>query len=171
MNFCCWLFHKQLASRGASRMRAGQGIWILRYGILGYFRPLWGIFGENGLFEDNFLFEGSGCIPLPPRCAPGPVRVCIILDPCATNSHKVFSIFLIKALWRILKSVFEVHNLNQNKQQEVKKVLCSWYLMDWNFTISFLLWKDTFFANLLISKSTSCYFYFTRIRSELDLFP
>ena len=26
--------------RGASRMRAGQGIWILRQGILGHFRPL-----------------------------------------------------------------------------------------------------------------------------------
>ena len=26
--------------RGASRVRAGQGIWILRQGILGHFRPL-----------------------------------------------------------------------------------------------------------------------------------
>ena len=26
--------------RGASRMRAGQGIWILKQGILDHFRPL-----------------------------------------------------------------------------------------------------------------------------------
>ena len=59
-------------SRGASRMRAGQGIWILRQGILGHFRPSGRIFGANGLFKDTFPFEGRGCIPLlpPPRCAP-----------------------------------------------------------------------------------------------------
>ena len=52
--------------RGACRMRAGQGICVLRQGILSHFRPLLGIFGENGLFKDTFLFEGRGCIPPPP---------------------------------------------------------------------------------------------------------
>ena len=57
---------------GASRMRAGQGICVLRQGILGQFRPLLYIFGAKGLFKDTFLFEGRGCIPLlpPSRCAP-----------------------------------------------------------------------------------------------------
>ena len=57
---------------GASRIRAGQGICVLRQGILGHFRPLLDIFGAKGLFKDTFLFEGRGCIPLlpPPRCAP-----------------------------------------------------------------------------------------------------
>ena len=57
--------------RGASRMRAGQGIWITRQGILGQFRPLWGIFGANHQFKDTLLLEGRGYIPLPHRCAPG----------------------------------------------------------------------------------------------------
>ena len=51
---------------GASRMRAGQGICVLRQGILGHFRPLLDIFGAKGLFKDTFLFEGRGCIPPPP---------------------------------------------------------------------------------------------------------
>ena len=56
---------------GASRMGAGQGICVLRQGILGHFRPLLDIFGAKGLFKDTFLFEGRGCISLfPPRCAP-----------------------------------------------------------------------------------------------------
>ena len=52
-------------------VRAGQGLWILRQGILGHFRPLWSIFGANSLFKDTFPFEGRGCIPLlpPSRCA------------------------------------------------------------------------------------------------------
>ena len=67
----CW------RARGASRMRAGQGIWILRQGFLDHFRPLWGIFGANGLFKDTFPFEGRGCIPLlpPSRCAPASIIV------------------------------------------------------------------------------------------------
>ena len=55
---------------GASRMRTGQGICVLRQGILGYFRPLLDAFGAKGLFKDTFLFEGRGCIPLPSKCAP-----------------------------------------------------------------------------------------------------
>ena len=57
---------------GASRIRAGQGICVLRQGILGHFRPLLDIFGAKGLFKDTFLFEGRVCIPPPPppRCAP-----------------------------------------------------------------------------------------------------
>ena len=51
---------------GASRIRAGQGICVLRQGILGHFRPLLDIFGAKGLFKDTFLFEGRGCIPPPP---------------------------------------------------------------------------------------------------------
>ena len=52
---------------GASRMRAGQGICVLRQGILCHFRPLLDIFRAKGLFKDTFLFEGRGCItPLPP---------------------------------------------------------------------------------------------------------
>ena len=47
-------------------MRAGQGICVLRQGILGYFRPSLDIFGAKGLFYDTFLFEGGGCIPPPP---------------------------------------------------------------------------------------------------------
>ena len=68
--------------KGASRVRAGQGIWILRQGILGHFRPLWGIFGANSLFKDTFPFEGRGCIPLlpPSRCAPALFN--IKLPPC-----------------------------------------------------------------------------------------
>ena len=54
---------------GASRMRAGQGICVLRQGILGHFRPLLDIFGAKGLFKETFLFEGRGCISPPPRCA------------------------------------------------------------------------------------------------------
>ena len=50
---------------GASRIRAGQGICVLRQGILGHFRPLLDIFGAKGLFKDTFLFEGKGCIHLP----------------------------------------------------------------------------------------------------------
>ena len=56
---------------GASRIRAGQGICVLRQGILGHFRPLLDIFGAKGLFKDTFLFEGRGCIPpLPPYMRP-----------------------------------------------------------------------------------------------------
>jgi len=57
-------------SSGASRMRARQGICVLRQGILGHFGPLLDIFGAKDLFKDTFLFESRGCIPLPPRCAP-----------------------------------------------------------------------------------------------------
>ena len=57
--------------RSASRMKAGQGLWIRRQDIFGHFRPLWGFFGANGLLKDTFLFEGRGCIPPPPpRYAP-----------------------------------------------------------------------------------------------------
>ena len=56
---------------GASRIRAGQGICVLRQGILGHFRPLLDIFGAKDLFKDPFLFEGSGCIHSnPPLDAP-----------------------------------------------------------------------------------------------------
>ena len=55
---------------GASRMRAGQRICVLRQGILGHFRPLLYFFWAKGHFKDTFLFEGRGCIPPPPRCAP-----------------------------------------------------------------------------------------------------
>ena len=51
-------------------MRAGQGICVLRQGILGHFRPLLDIYGAKGLFKYTYLFEGRGRIPLPPRCAP-----------------------------------------------------------------------------------------------------
>ena len=50
-------------------MRAAQVIWILKRGILGHVKPL-SHFRVNGLFKDNFLFEGWGRIPpFPPRCA------------------------------------------------------------------------------------------------------
>ena len=52
-----------ILSRGASRMRAGKGIWIMRQGILGHFRSLWGIFRANGLVKDTFLLEGRRCVP------------------------------------------------------------------------------------------------------------
>ena len=51
-------------------MRTGQGICVLRQGILGHFRPLLDIFEAKGLFKDTFLFEGSGCISPPPLDAP-----------------------------------------------------------------------------------------------------
>ena len=70
--------------RGASRMRAGQGIWILKQGILGHFRPLLGIFGANGLFKDTFLFEGRVCIP-PPRCAPEKANIYFIFMKIKTS--------------------------------------------------------------------------------------
>ena len=80
--------------KGASRMRAGQGIWTLRQGILGHFRPLWGIFGANGQFKDTFLFEGRGCIPLlpPSRCAPA---LLIFPEPICRISSLCVSIFII----------------------------------------------------------------------------
>ena len=56
--------------RGASRMRTGQEICVLRQGILSHFKNLLDIFAANGLFKDTLLYEGSGCIPPPPRCAP-----------------------------------------------------------------------------------------------------
>ena len=62
---------EKMTISGASRMRAGQGICVLRQGILGHFRPSVDIFGAKGLFKDTFLFEGRGFIPPPPRCAPG----------------------------------------------------------------------------------------------------
>ena len=40
---------------GASRMRAGQGIYGLRQCILNHFRPLLDIFGAKGLFKDTFV--------------------------------------------------------------------------------------------------------------------
>ena len=54
----------------ASRIRVGQGICVPRQGILGHFRPLLDIFRAKGLLKDTFLFEGRGCIPLPPLDAP-----------------------------------------------------------------------------------------------------
>ena len=48
-----------LISSGVSRMRAGQGIWILRQDILGLLRSLSVMFGANGLFKDTFIFEGD----------------------------------------------------------------------------------------------------------------
>ena len=48
---------------GASRIRAGQGICVLRQGILGHFRPLLYIFGAKGLFKDTFLFGGQEMYP------------------------------------------------------------------------------------------------------------
>ena len=66
-----YLFSSISAFSGASRMRAGQGICVLRQGILGHFRPLLDIFGAKGLFKDTFLFEGRGCIPiLASQCLP-----------------------------------------------------------------------------------------------------
>ena len=48
---------------GASRIMAGQGIWMLRQCILGHLRPLKG--GKIGLFKDTLNFECRRCIPLP----------------------------------------------------------------------------------------------------------
>ena len=67
-----FMVRAELWYRGASRMRAGQGICVLKQSILSHFRPLLGISRANGLFKDTFLFEGRGCIPLPPRYAPDP---------------------------------------------------------------------------------------------------
>ena len=54
---------------GACRMGAGQGICVLRQGILGHYRPL--LVRAKGIFKDTFPFEGRGYItPSPPTCAP-----------------------------------------------------------------------------------------------------
>ena len=55
---------------GASRMRAGQGIYGLRQCILNHFRPLLDIFGAKGLFKDTFFFRVGDVSPLPPLDAP-----------------------------------------------------------------------------------------------------
>ena len=86
--------HKQLCCivvRGASRMRTGQGIRILRQGILCHFRPLWGIFGTNDLFKYTFHFEGS----VPPRCASGRN---LINSVKILRLHIRFQIFVLKML-------------------------------------------------------------------------
>ena len=44
--------------RGASRMRTGQEICVLRQGILSHFKNLLDIFAANGLFKDTSHFEG-----------------------------------------------------------------------------------------------------------------
>ena len=61
-----WVLHNHQVFRGASRIRAGQGIWVLRDGMSFHFRPLLGIFGAKGLFKEIFLFEGRECIPRSP---------------------------------------------------------------------------------------------------------
>ena len=59
------VFGFHTVSSGASRIRAGQGICVLRQGILGHFRPLLDIFGAKGLFKDTFLFGGQEMYPPP----------------------------------------------------------------------------------------------------------
>ena len=67
-----WIFlnHTGLFS-GASRMRARQGICVLRQGILSHFRPLLGIFGEMAFSKTLFFLRAGDVPPLPSRCATG----------------------------------------------------------------------------------------------------
>ena len=49
--------------RGASRMRAGQGIWILRQGILGHFRPFEVFSGQMACSKTLFLLRAGDVSP------------------------------------------------------------------------------------------------------------
>ena len=58
--------------RGASSMRTGQGIWILRQGILGQFKPFVRHFRGKWPVQRHFSFSGQGMYPPPTiRCPPG----------------------------------------------------------------------------------------------------
>ena len=61
-NYCAKQTISLNKTSGASRMRARQGICVLRQGVLGHFRTLLDIFGAKG-FSKTLFFECRGCIP------------------------------------------------------------------------------------------------------------
>ena len=144
----------------------GQGIWILRQGILGHFVPLWGIFGANVLFKTIFFLR-AGMYPSSPLDEWLTMRVQQYVKQGAGRRKRT--------AWKFQSFFLGGHYMNFPKEKQIGKLFSKCITHQINKYLLCNCWSYRYaidrFKNLLRPLFCTCYHKFQASIEEMFGFP